>query len=149
VEGGGSGVPGVLNNRGMTNSNAQRSSGAIAYRALIGLTTLGVLLQGVWAGIFLSHDHRPHKWIEVHQVGGQVTTALAVLALVAALVSLRARRDLLIGTGVLVVALVVEVVLGFRITQDGNDGLTAVHVPLALLIMALAVWLPVRDRSRR
>ena len=33
--------------------------------------------------------------------------------------------------------------------QDGKDTLTAVHVPLAMAIMGLAVWLPLRVRAAR
>jgi hypothetical protein len=42
------------------------------------------------------------------------------------------------------VLLVVEAYLGGLIRDDGKDSLTAVHVPLALALMALAVWLPLR-----
>jgi hypothetical protein len=119
------------------------------YAILIGLTTLGVLLQGLWAGIFLEHDNRPDKWVNVHARGAEVTIVLAVLAFVAALVWLRHRRDLVIGTAVLAVALFVEAYLGGRITDDGNDTLTAVHVPLAMAVMGLAIWLPLRARSGR
>lgn len=121
---------------------------SVAYNILIGLTTLAVLLQGVWAGIFLSYDKRPDSWINVHARGAEVAIGLGVLAFIAAVIQLRSRRDLLIGTAVLVVLLIVEAYLGGRITDDGNDLLTAVHVPLALAIMALAVWLPLRARNR-
>ena len=119
------------------------------YNVLIGLTTLAILLQGVWAGIFLSYDERPDKWIHVHARGGEVAIGLCVLALVAAVVQLRSRIDLLAGTAALLVLLIVEAYLGGRITDDGNDKLTAVHVPLALAIISFAVWLPLRSRSAR
>ena len=120
------------------------------YAILIGLAALGVLLQGLWAGIFLEHDgNRPDKWVNIHARGAEVTIVITVLAFVAALVWLRHRRDLLIGTAVLAVALVVEAYIGGRITDDGNDTLTAIHVPLAMAVMGLAVWLPFRTRSGR
>ncbi len=122
---------------------------SLTFSALIGLTTLTILLQGVWAGIFLSHDHRPEKWVNVHAHGADVAIVLSLLAVIAALVQLRSRKDLLIGTILLFVVLVVESVLGGRITEHGQDNLTAVHVPLAMIIMGLAVWLPVRARSGR
>ncbi len=115
------------------------------FQALIGLAALGVLLQALWAGIFLEHDgNRPDKWVNVHARGAEVTIGLAILAFAAAFVWLRHRRDLLIGTGVLVVALIVEAYIGGRITDDGNDTLTAVHVPIAMAIMGLVIWLPLR-----
>ena len=120
-----------------------------AYSILIGLTTAAILLQGVWAGIFLSYDNRPDSWIHVHAHGGEVAIGLCALALIAAVAQLRSRRDLLVGTAVLLVLLIVEAYLGGRITDDGNDLLTAVHVPLALVLMGLAVWLPFRARSAR
>jgi hypothetical protein len=116
-----------------------------AWSALVGLTTLGVLLQGLWAGLFLRRGAgSPQTWVEVHQHGGEVTVLLALLATVAAAVWLRSRRDLLIGTALLFLLLVVELGLGMAVDDAG--GAVAVHVPLALLIMGLAVWLPVAAR---
>lgn len=132
-----------------TPSTAGTSRGRAVYGALIGLAALGVLLQALWAGIFLEGQNRPDKWVNVHARGAEVTIGLTILAFVAAAVWLRSRKDLLIGTGVLAVALVVEAYLGGRITENGNDTLTAVHVPLAMAVMGLAVWLPLRARSRR
>jgi hypothetical protein len=53
----------------------------------------------------------------------------------------------MIGSATLVVLLAFESYLGGLIRDQGKDTLTAVHVPLALAIMALAVWLPVRSRQ--
>jgi hypothetical protein len=118
-----------------------------AWSALVGLTSLGVLLQGLWAGLFLRRGAAGRDtWVAVHQHAGETTVLLALLATVAALVWLRHRRDLLIGTALLLVLLVVELVLGYTI--DGSSGAVVVHVPLALLIMGVAVWLPVAARRR-
>jgi hypothetical protein len=113
------------------------------YRTLIGLALVGVLLQGLWAGLFV-HEGRDYQenWVEVHALDGEVTIALAALATVAAFVFLRHRKDLVIGSLVLTVLLVVEAYIGGRI--GGTAELTAVHFPLALALMALAVWLSVR-----
>ena len=123
------------------------------FAALVGLSALAVLLQGLWAGIFLEHDgqrDRSGSWIEVHARGGEVALALAVLGAGYALLRLRARRDLVGGAVALVVLLVLESWLGGLIRDDGKDVLTAVHIPLAMAIMGLAVWLPVRAvRARR
>jgi len=113
------------------------------WSALIGLTTLGVLLQALWAGLFLRPDAEGGTWYSVHQHGGEATVTLALLATVAALVWLRHRRDLLIGTALLLVLLVVEYFLG-----RAGGGSVVVHVPLAVLLMGLAVWLPVAARRR-
>ena len=120
------------------------------FGALTGLTALAVLLQGVWAGLFLEHDGQRDAaggWIEVHASDGEVAIVLAALATVWAAVRLRARRDLLFGSLALVVALIMEAYVGGLIVDDGKDSLTPLHIPLALLIMGLAVWLPVRAVS--
>jgi hypothetical protein len=121
------------------------------FSALAGLTALAVVLQGLWAGIFLEHDGRRDeagKWIGVHARGGEVAIVLAVLATVWVLWRLRSRRDLLIGSIALVVALLVEAYVGGLISEDGKDSLTSLHVPLALLVMGLAVWLTFRGAAR-
>jgi hypothetical protein len=117
------------------------------YSALIGLAVLGVLLQGLWAGLFV-HEGQEYQanWVEVHALDGEVTIALAALATVAAFVFLRHRRDIVVGTAVLTVLLVVEAYIGGRIW--GTSGLTAVHFPLALALMGLAVWLSFRSALR-
>jgi hypothetical protein len=118
-----------------------------AFSILVGLAALAVLLQGLWAGIFLEHDgarDAAGSWIEVHATGGEVAIALAALATVAGFVQLRERRDLWVGSLVLTALLVLEAYLGGLIRDDGVDSLTAVHIPLAMALMALAVWLPLR-----
>ncbi|WP_138758711.1 hypothetical protein [Modestobacter altitudinis] len=113
------------------------------WSALIGLTSLGVLLQALWAGLFLRPDADGSTWYSVHQHGAEATVTLAAIATVAAVVWLRHRRDLLIGTVMLLVLLVVEYVLG-----RAGGGSVVVHVPLAVLLMGLAVWLPMAARRR-
>jgi hypothetical protein len=115
------------------------------YRVFVGLAALGILLQGLWAGIFI----RPGRdydadWVFVHARGAEVTIACAVIATAVVLWRMRERRDLLFGTGALVVLLAFEAYIGGEIFP--NTGLTALHVPLALATMALAVWLPFRSR---
>lgn len=122
------------------------------YSALTGLAALAVLLQGLWAGIFLEHDGRrdaADSWIDVHARGGEAAIVLAVLALLVLLARLRGRTDLLAGTAALLVLLVLESWIGGMIRDDGKDALTAVHVPFAMAIMAVSVWLPLRARTRR
>jgi hypothetical protein len=119
--------------------------GMMLYRAFVGLAALGILLQGLWAGIFIrpggAYDA---TWVTVHARGAEVTIAFAVIATAIVFWKMRARRDLLIGTGALVVLLAFEAYIGGEIFP--NTGLTALHVPLALALMALAVWLPLRSR---
>lgn len=126
-----------------------RPSQLRTFSALSGLAALAVLLQGVWAGIFLQGDNRDRyaSWIDVHARGGDVAIAFAALATAYAVGKLRERRDLWIGAGVLTVLLVLEAWLG-GLVRDGSDALTIVHVPLAMALMGVAVWLPLRARRR-
>ena len=138
----------------MTTSTTDRATpvtrtGSPVYGALIGLASLVVLLQGLWAGIFLEHDgHRDaaSSWIDVHARGGDVALLFAALACGYAFWRHRHRKDLWIGAGVYTVLIALEAWIGGLIRDDGADTLTAVHVPLALAIMGLAVWLPLRAR---
>jgi hypothetical protein len=122
------------------------------YSGLTGLAALAVLLQGLWAGIFLEHDggrDGASGWIDVHAHGGEVAILLALLATVWALARLRGRRDLVFGAIALTVLLVLEAYIGGLIRDDEKDSLTAVHVPLAMLLMALVVWLTFRATRER
>jgi hypothetical protein len=128
--------------RGQTTGRGAGRS--ILVEVLIGLSALTILLQGLWAGIFLEHDGQRDAasgWIDVHARGAEIGLGLAALATIVASLRLRARRDLWIGGAVLVALLAVEGYLGGAIRDDSKDGLTIVHVPLAMGIMALAVWL--------
>lgn len=123
-------------------------TGSRLYGALIGLASLGIVLQGVWAGLFIRTGTADYDetWVEVHARGADVTIALTVLALVTAIWRLRWRRDLLIGTAALTVLLVVEAFIGGLISD--RQVLEVIHFPLALSLIALAVWLPLRSRRR-
>src|SRR3954447_824715 len=122
--------------RGMASADPTTTKPHPAWSALIGLTTLGVLLQGLWAGLFLRRGAAGRDtWVAVHQHAGETTVLLALLATVAAVIWLRNRRDLLAGTVLLLVLLVVELGLGYAI--EDSSGVTVVHVPLAMLVMGL------------
>ena len=121
------------------------------YSALIGLAALAVLLQGLWAGIFLEHDGKRDaagSWIDVHARGGEVALVLSAAATVVAFVTMRARRDLWGGAAALTVLLVVESYLGGVIRDQSKDVLTAVHIPLGMALMGLVVWLAARAPRR-
>lgn len=113
------------------------------YTALIGLSALGVLLQGLWAGLFIQEGSDYQKsWVEIHARGADVAIVLAVIATIVALVTLRSRLDLVIGSAVFTLLLVLEAYLGGIIGDHSN--LTAIHIPLAMGLMALSVYLPLR-----
>ena len=119
------------------------------FNALLGLTTLAILLQGLWAGIFLEHDGKRDAasgWINIHAAGANVAVVLALAATIVAALRLRPRKDLIRGSTALTVLLIIETGLG-QVVNSGTDALTAVHVPLAMAIIATAVGLSVRARN--
>jgi hypothetical protein len=94
----------------------------VLFSVLVGLCALAVLLQGLWAGIFLEHDGQrdaASSWIDLHARGADLAILLAIGASY----------------------------LGGVIRDQGKDVLTAVHVPLAVALMALVGWLPLRARG--
>ena len=115
------------------------------YSILIGLAALAVLLQGLWAGLFVQEgkDYQP-SWVDVHARGAEIAIVLAAAATLTAFVRLRERRDLVIGSAALTVLLMVEAYLGGLIGD--SPAVTVIHFPLALAVMALVVWLPLRAR---
>ena len=117
------------------------------YSSLIGLAALGVLLQAVWAGLFIREGQDNNSaFVEVHARGAEITLALAAVATVVALMRLRGRRDLVLGSAVFTVLLVLESFLGGLIGD--HSALQVLHFPLALALMGLAVWLPLRARRQ-
>lgn len=128
---------------------SQRTTSA-AFSVILALAGIAIVLQGLWAGIFLEHDGKRDaagSWIDVHARGGEVALVLAAMATVIAFVRLRSRRDLWLGGAVLTALLVVESYIGGLIRDQGKDTLTAVHVPLAMAIIGVCAWLLARSRQ--
>lgn len=124
-----------------------RRTTSVAYTVLIALAAVAIVLQGLWAGLFLRPGtHGGADWLDVHARGGEVALILAALATLVAFVRVRPRRDLWIGSAVLAALLVLEAYIGGLIKDEGKESLTPVHVPLALLIMGLVAWLFARSR---
>lgn len=117
------------------------------FSSLIGLAGLGILLQAVWAGLFIREGDAFHEnWVTVHSIGATVVDVLALVAVVVAFLQLRARRDVVVGTLVFLVLLIVEGVLGGLIGD--TPGLEVLHFPLALLLMGMTAWLSLRASRR-
>jgi hypothetical protein len=62
--------------------------------------------------------------------------------LIVAVWRLRVRKDLLVGTGLLFVLLLAEAYIGGEIGDHASW--PAAHIPLAMALMGLSVWLPSR-----
>ena len=119
------------------------------FNALIGVTTLGIFVQAVTAGEFVSQEHRD-GWITVHNISANATIVVALITAIVGLALVRATdRVLAWASLVLFVLLVLQTVLGHLITDAEADGWIGVHVPLAFVIVALAVWLAVRGAQVR
>jgi hypothetical protein len=137
-----------------TDSHAVVTGGPLArqgpiFAALAGLTSLAILLQGVFAGEFIQHGAHG-GWLNAHDVNADVVIALAVVTAGYAVARLRSHaRALVVGSVVLAVLVVVQDFIGHAITDSGDDGLIPVHVPLALVIFGLTIWLSVRARVLR
>lgn len=118
-----------------------------AFSILIGLVLLGVLLQGLWAGEFMGGVGGA-DWRQMHQITGYVTVILSLVAAVLAMTALR-RSGVATWSVALFVLLLVQAGLGQAISDADQRVLIAAHVPVALLIMALGVYLSVAGANLR
>lgn len=115
------------------------------FASLLGVIALIVLFQAVWAGIFIRESKEYNAtWVTVHSRGADLAILLTIVAAVLAFVKLRERKDLLFGTIALAVVLVLESYIGGLV--GNSPWVTAIHFPLAMAIMGLCVWLPLRSR---
>ncbi len=125
---------------------------ATAYSVLMDLVLLGILSLAAMAGQFLKEDGARDDfggYIDAHGLISEASEVLVFAAAVVALVKLRHHRALAIGTPVLLIAMLFNGYLGGAIRDEGKDGYTAVHVPLAIAITMLAAWLVQQGISLR
>lgn len=119
------------------------------FAAFIGVTSVAIFVQAVTSGQFVSQKHRG-GWITAHNVAADVVAVLALGTMVFAIVALRRlSRTLLIGSIALFVLVVVQTMIGHEITDNSQDWLIGIHVPLAFIIFGLAVWLPIQSVALR
>ena len=113
------------------------------FSALVGLTSVALFVQAVIAGQFVSQKHRG-GWIDAHDIVANVVAVLALATMIFTIVRLRkASRALCVGTIVLFVLVVAQITLGHQITDNHQDWLIGVHVPLAFVVFGIAIWLPI------
>ncbi len=119
------------------------ATGFKVFSALVGLTSLAVFAQAIIAGEFVSQRHRM-SWIDIHSIVADILAVLALATMIFTIVALRkVSRALLIGTIILFVLVVVQIFIGHQITDESRDWLIGIHVPLAFIIFAIAIWLPI------
>jgi hypothetical protein len=120
-----------------------------SFTILVALVSVAVLVQGITAGIFVNQEGHD-GWVTVHGVIADVTW---VTALIAAIVGFRTVRRmhhrLWMITAALFVLALAQTGVGHLITDEGMDGLIVVHVPLAMLIFGLTIWLVVATMHAR
>lgn len=120
------------------------SGAATAYSVLMDLVLLGIVALAAMAGQFLKVDgHRnAHPgYIDAHGLISEISEFFVFVAAVVAFRKFRHLKALVVGTPVLLVAMVFNGYLGGEIRDHGKTGYTTVHVPLAIAITALAGWL--------
>jgi hypothetical protein len=135
----------------MTATSAPARSGAArALAPLIGVTSLGVLLQAVTAGIFMAlRRNGGEAWVGVHDMIANVTVLVSIAAAVVALIAVRGTRPVVAwGSLVLAVLLIAQTLVGHLMADAELDGLVALHVPLAMLVFGLTIWLSVATARR-
>jgi ABC-type uncharacterized transport system permease subunit len=119
------------------------------FSALVGITSVAIFAQAIIAGEFVSQDHRK-GWISAHDVAADVVVVLALATMIFTIVALRkVSRALLVGTVVLLVLVVVQTLIGHQITDNKQDWLIGIHVPLAFIIFGIAIWLPIQSVTLR
>ena len=115
------------------------------FSALVGVTSLAIFVQAVTAGEFVSQKHRG-GWIDAHDIVADIVAVLALATMIFTIVTLRrSSRPILVGTIVLFVLVVVQTILGHQITDNDQDWLIGVHVPLAFIVFGIALWLPINS----
>ena len=119
------------------------------FSALVGVTALAIFAQAIVAGEFVSQDHRK-GWISAHDVAADIVVALALATMIFTIVALRkTSRALLVATIILLVATVLQTFIGHQITDNSQDWLIGIHVPLAFIVFGIAIWLPIKAVALR
>jgi len=117
------------------------------FSALIGLATLAIFFQSVWAGRIIREGQDYNgTWVGIHDWGARISFVLALTATVVAIIKLQSRRDLVLGSAALTLVIFVESYIGGIIGEKTSA--IAVHIPLGFAIFALAIWLPMRTVRR-
>ncbi|MEO6114990.1 MAG: hypothetical protein ABIP33_01290, partial [Pseudolysinimonas sp.] len=87
------------------------------FNAVAGITTLGIFLQAITAGEFVSQDGRD-GWITVHNIIANATIVVALALMIIGIVAVRRINRMLNWSAIaLFVLLVVQTVLGHLITE--------------------------------
>ncbi|GAB2955745.1 hypothetical protein ACFMQL_00885 [Nonomuraea fastidiosa] len=118
----------------MVTEVAQKSGYATTFKVVAALNALVVLLQAVTAGQLMSGGAG-----DLHGLGSFAVHLLGLALLVAGVLLWRPGR----GAGWPAVASAAVLLLGFVQSAAGGSGAMALHVPLAMTLFGLSIWLVV------
>ncbi|WP_433430047.1 hypothetical protein [Nonomuraea sp. CA-141351] len=116
----------------MVSQVAKGSGYVTAFKAVVVLNTLSVLVQAVTAGQLMSGGGAA-----AHGTGALAVHVLGLAQLVTAVLLWRPGR----GAGWPALVSLAVLLLGFAQSALGGSGVLAVHVPLAMALFGLSVWL--------
>jgi FtsH-binding integral membrane protein len=122
------------------------------FASLVGVLALITLFQGVMAGVFVRDDKERDaraSFIDAHAWGAHVGTVLAIATAVFVIVRMRQRTPLVVGSVLLALSFLGESYLGGLIRDNDAQSLTPIHVPLAMAITGLTVWLSLKGVQLR
>jgi hypothetical protein len=136
-----------------TDESRQRHDGAVEVgtagsvrliRVLTWIVVADIVLQGLWAGVFLQHDWRGGEsavWVDIHARAGELTILAAGAATLLAYRRMPDLRATYRAFAALTALLVLEAFLGGLIRDHHVWWLTAIHIPLAMVLVWLSVEL--------
>ncbi len=106
-----------------------------ATKVLAEILGLGVLAQAAFAGGFLGGHH---MWLSWHQRLGDFIVIIPLVSLVVGLLARRRQPEA--GSVLLMRVVLVALVVGTEAAGHAGGSLLALHIPLAVAIMALTMW---------
>jgi heme A synthase len=121
----------------------------LGFSMLNGLTLLGLLLQAVWAGQFIG-SRNAHVFVSAHQMTAYAVGILALATAVMAISTLRRNPTILIGSIVQFLLVLALIAIGEMLKSSYSATLVGVHVPLAVFVFGLSIYLSAAaTRARR
>jgi hypothetical protein len=107
-------------------------------------TSAAILVQAVTAGVFVGKTGAD-SWVTVHGLVADLSWVLALVTAVIGFLSIRRATPRLEYWAIaLFVLTLAQTGLGHLITDYKDDWIIEVHVPLAMVIFGLTVWITVR-----
>ncbi len=116
------------------------AASAFGFSLLNGLTVLGLLLQAVWAGQFIG-NRNAHGFVSAHEMTAFAVGVLALATAVMAISKLRRNPTILMGSIVQFLLVLALIAIGEMLKSSYSATLVGVHVPLAVFVFGLGIYL--------